>query len=401
MVLSLAIVILCSLLADFLLRRVRLPGLLGMLAVGMMFGPYGLNLLSADLLRVSGDLRRLALIVILLRAGLMISRKALNAIGGRVLLMAFVPSALEGTAVALAAPWLLGLSAAEAMLLGAVVAAVSPAVVVPAMLDFLHSTRTRNRIVPTLLLAASPLDNVFVIVVFGSLLAAAEGAHVSLAHLALDLPLSLVTGAGVGWLMGEAMYRGFERFDPRATKRVLIVISVALVLVGLEESVRQFVPFSALTAVMALGFVLLERSEGVAHEISTKLNKIWVMAEILLFVLVGAQVNIHLAWQAGLWGTVIVLIGLGARSVGVWLALLGSQLTARERLFCVVAYLPKATVQAVIGAAALAAGLPGGQLILAVAVVAVVITAPVGAAAIRVMGPRVLIEGGAPRDGAQ
>ncbi|MBU0610488.1 MAG: cation:proton antiporter [Armatimonadetes bacterium] len=401
MILSFAIVVLASLLADHVVRRLRLPGLLGMMAVGMAVGPYGLKLLSPDLLHVSADLRRLALVVILLRAGLMISRQTLNTIGGRVLLMALVPSALEGTAVALVAPRLLGLSAAESMLLGAVVAAVSPAVVVPAMIDFLQSNGTRNRVVPTLLLAASPLDNVFVIVVFGSLLAAAEGAHVSAALLALDLPLALLTGAAVGWALGEGLYRGFRRFDPRATKRVLIVISIALVLVSLEATVGRFIPFSALTAVMALGYVLLERSEAFAHEISSKLNKIWIMAEILLFVLIGAQVDVHLAWRAGLTGALIVLIGLVARSVGVWLSLLRSRLRARERVFCVLAYVPKATVQAVIGAAALTAGLPGGELILAVAVVAVILTAPVGAAAIWWLGPQVLADyGGTEYQGA-
>lgn len=390
MALSLAVIFLASLLLDRLLRYVKLPGLLGMLAVGMVCGPYGLNLLSADLLHVSADLRRFALIVILLRAGLMISRKTLNTLGGRVLLMGLVPSACEGAAVALAAPHLLGLAPAESLLLGAVVAAVSPAVVVPAMLNLLHSQETRDRTVPTLLLAASPLDNVFVIVVFGSLFAAAKGGGLSVGRLLADLPLSLISGVVVGWLCGEGLYRGFRRFNPRATKRVLIVVSLALVLVSLEETVRIVLPFSGLAAVMALGYILLERSEAFAHEISAKLNKIWVMAEIMLFVLVGAQVNVALAWQAGLWGAAIVLIGLGARSLGVWVALLGSRLTLRERLFCIVAYIPKATVQAVVGAVAMSAALPGGQLILAVAVVAVVITAPLGATGIRLLGPRLL-----------
>jgi len=341
MVLSVAIVILASLLADHLLRRAKLPGLLGMLAVGIAAGPCGLNLLSADLLHVSSDLRRLALVIILLRAGLMISRDTLNTIGVRVLLMALIPSALEGTAVALVAPRLLGLAPSESLLLGAVVAAVSPAVVVPAMLDFLHSGKTRNRAVPTLLLAASPLDNVLVIVVFGSLLTAAEGAHVSPAQLALDLPLSLLTGGVLGWGLAKALYLGFRLLSPRVTKRVLIIICLALVLVSLEDVVRKLLPFSALTTIMVLGYVLLERSESVAHEISAKLDRICVMAEILLFVLVGTQVDVHLAWQAGAAGALTVLPGLTARSLGVWLALLGSAFRPGERLFCVLAYLPK------------------------------------------------------------
>jgi solute carrier family 9B (sodium/hydrogen exchanger), member 1/2 len=388
--LSLALVILLSLLLDFLFKKVRLPGLLGMLAVGLLLGPYGANWLSPALLEVSADFRRVALVVILLRAGLMISRTALRQVGWRVLLLGLVPSLCEGAVVALAAgPWL-GLAPRQALLLGAMLAAVAPAVVVPAMIDLIRQGRGRAHHIPTLLLAACPLDNVFVIVAFGALLDFARGANPQPLRQLLTLPMSLALGVGLGLLLGKRLYRGFVRFNPRATKRVLIAICLALLLVAAEDHLKGLLPFSGLMAVLALAFVILDKSEAFAHEMSQKLAKIWILAEILLFVLIGAQVNPHVLLQTGVMGLAVLGVGLAARSLGVWLSLLGSRLTARERLFCVVAYWPKATVQAVVGALALAAGLPQAATLLALAVLAIVVTAPLGAIGIHWLAPLTL-----------
>jgi NhaP-type Na+/H+ or K+/H+ antiporter len=388
MALSLALVVLLSLTLDYALRRLRIPGLVGMLALGVLFGPHALNLLSPSLIAISSDLRRIALVVILLRAGLLVSRESLRQLGWRVALLSTVPSLAEGIAVALVAPAWLGLSRFSAVLLGAVLAAVSPAVVVPTMIEFQNRGRGVRQGIPTLLLAAGPLDNVIVIVVFGALIRLAQGTSPNLLLGLGSIPLAIVTGAVAGVLLGWALYRAFARFDPRATKRVLVVLSLGILLVALESQRTIVVAFSGLVAVMAMGFTLLERSQEFAAEVAAKLGKVWILAEILLFVLVGAQVDVNMALDVGLAGLGVVATGLLARSLATWLALCRSSLTWRERLFCVAAYTPKATVQAAIGATPAALGLPGGDAILAVAVVAVIVTAPLGAIAMRQLGLR-------------
>jgi NhaP-type Na+/H+ or K+/H+ antiporter len=378
MALSIALLVLLSLGLDHLLRRLKVPGLVGMLLVGVLLGPHLLDLLSPSLLSVSSDFRRIALILLLLRAGLMIKPEQLRRIGGQVLLLACVPTLLEVAVLGLLGVHLLGLSWPSALVLGSVIAAVSPAVVVPAMADYQQRIKGRSP-VPTLLLAASPLDNVFAIVLFGVLLSVAQGEREHLAWRLAELPLALLTGSLVGSLLGQRLYRLFQRFDPRATKRALIVICLAIILVAGEEMLAHWVPFSGLVAVMAMAFVILRRSEVFAAEISLKLAKMWILAEILLFVLVGAQVDVPLLWHTGLAGIALIAGGLVARSVGVWLALLGSALSRGERLVCVAAYLPKATVPAAIGATPLAVGLAGGETILAIAVLAIAVTAAPGA----------------------
>jgi solute carrier family 9B (sodium/hydrogen exchanger), member 1/2 len=274
----------------------------------------------------------------------------------------------------------------SAALLGAVLAGVSPAVTVPMMLDFIARGKGRQRGVPSLVLAAAPLDNVVVVVLFSALAGAASATGASVSWHLLQIPVALATGAvaglGVGWLA----HRGFVRYDPRATKRALVVIAVAIILVSAEALVARLFPFSGLMAVMALGCVVLERSEGAAHEISDKLSKIWIVTEILLFVLIGATVDPTAVWRAGLAGAAVLLIGLCARSIGAYCCLLGTGLTGRERLFCVASGIPKATIQAAIGATPLAMGVAGGDLILAMAVLAIVVTAPLGAVLTRAAG---------------
>ncbi len=391
---SLAVIIILGLSADYLFRRLKMPGLVGMLAVGVLAGPYVLGLMSSQMMAVSADFRKIALIVILLRAGLELRRDQLRRVGRAAVTMSMVPAVFEIAGVVLVAPALLGLSRIDAALLGAILAAVSPAVVVPLMIDFIDRGRGAKKGIPTLILGASSVDDVFVIVLFTALLSMAGGSSPDLAARLLDIPVSVVLGILSGLLPGYLLYRLFARFDLRPPKRTLIVVGVAIGLTWLEQAVADRIAVASLLGVMAIGFVLLEKAEAIAHLISRKLKAVWVFAELLLFVLVGAQVNIHVAFDAGLAGAVVILVGLLFRSVGTYISLLGTELTGAERLFCVVAYIPKATVQAAIGAVPLAAGIGSGEVILAVAVLSILITAPLGAVGITWLGERILDRGG-------
>ena len=392
MALSLAFIVLAGLLADALFRRMRLPGLVGMLIVGVLVGPHMLDILRPDMMAVSGDFRKIALIVILLRAGLELRRDTLRKVGPYAVTMSAVPAIFEIAAITLLAPPLLGLSWLEAAILGSILGAVSPAVVVPLMIDFMERGKGAEKGIPTLILGASAIDDVFVIVIFTVLLGMYGGGPVNWVWQAASIPISIVLGILLGLAVGYLLYRLFRRYDFKPPRRTIILMGVAILLTWVEDILHGIVPISALLGVMAIGFILLEKQEAIAHIISTKLKRLWVFAELLLFVLVGAQVNIKVAWEAGLAGGLLILAGLAARSVGTWISLMGSGLDAREKLFAVVAYIPKATVQAAIGAIPLAAGLPGGEIILAVAVLSILITAPTGAIGIKFLGERILKE---------
>jgi solute carrier family 9B (sodium/hydrogen exchanger), member 1/2 len=407
MALGLAMLIILGLLVDDVFRRVRIPGLVGMMGVGVVLGPCVLAVLDPALLAFSADFRMIALIVILLRAGFELRKDTLRRVGVQAVWLSFVPATLEALAVMALGPRWLGLSVLESAILGTVLGAVSPAVVVPMMLDFQARRMGTDKGIPTMVIAASSIDDVFVIVVFTSLLGMYMGGPVDLAWTLAGIPVSIALGTGAGLGCGWILYRVFRRFNPRATKRLLAILGVSIVLVGIEPHVESVVPFAALLAVMGIGAIILAKSEPMAHEISGKLAKVWVFAQILLFTLVGAQVDVGVAWQAGLAGSALIGLALVARSAGTWLCLLGSPLTAAERLFVVMAYLPKATVQAAIGGAPLvamhAAGMPTGpgQVILAVAVLGILLTAPLGAWAIAVAGKRLLKQEPMPLEGGE
>ena len=384
MALSLALVIFLGLLLDNLLSRIRVPGLVGMLAVGMALGPHGMDLLSPALLDVSYDLRMIAFIVILLRAGLKIRRQAINRMGKTALLMSFVPSTLEGLAITLFAPLFFGMTYTESAMLGFIIAAVSPAVVVPSMLKAMEKGRGTDKGIPSMILASSSLDNAYVIVVFSTVMGMYGGGPVNIPMRIMEIPVSIVSGVLLGGVIGIGLQGLFRAYAPRATKKTIIVIGAGVALLALEQSLKGIVPLSGLLGVMAIGLVILERSEETAHAISNKLAKIWVPAEILLFVLVGAQVNVGVALEAGLAGLGIISAGLLARSIGTYLSVQAAGLNRKERLFCVISYIPKATVQAAIGAIPLSAGVRGGEIILAVAVLSILVTAPLGAIGISI-----------------
>ncbi|MDZ4200227.1 MAG: cation:proton antiporter, partial [Kiritimatiellia bacterium] len=326
MALNLAEWIVLCLLVDWVFRRWNIPGLVGMLLVGIALGPYAANRLNPELAAISSDLRMLALITILLRAGFELSKETLRKVGLRALLFSFIPAVFEGVAITFLGHWLLGLTYLESAILGSVLAAVSPAVVVPLMIEFIEKRKGTAKGIPTMILAASSLDDVFVIVVFSSLIGVYTGERMSLYWKAAGIPISIVLGIAVGLVVGLVLYRLFRRFNPRATKRLLIVLGVSVLLTALEHRLEGTIPFAALLAVMAIGFVILEKSSNMAHELSLKLSKLWVFAEIILFALVGAKVNIHVALQAGPAAIALIALALIARSLGSYVCMIGSDL---------------------------------------------------------------------------
>lgn len=396
MAVSLAAIIILCLIADWVFRRMHIPGLVGMLLVGVVLGPYVLDLLDPSLLAIGSDLRSIALIVILLRVGFELSRSTLHRIGSRAVLLAFIPATMEGAAITIFGPRLLGLSVLESAVLGSVLAAVSPAVVVPLMIRFVKERRGAQKDIPSMVMAAASVDDVYVIVAHTAILGAYIGREVNVVTQIASIPLSLFLGIALGVGVGVVLYKAFDRFNPRATKRVLIILAISIFMVRLQYLTANVVPFAGLISAMAVGFIILEKREHMAHELSAKLARIWIFAEIVLFSMVGAQVNIAIAWRAGAMGATVIGIGLLARGIGVVLCLLGSRLRTKERLFVAAAFSPKATVQAAIGSAPLlamrSAGMDtaAGELILAIAVLSIILTAPAGAWAIQALGRRVL-----------
>ena len=390
MAISLAIIIILGLAADYLFRRLKLPGLVGMLLVGMLVGPHVLGLLKPEMMAVSADFRKMALIVILLRAGFELRKDTLHRTARPAIMMSSVPALFEIAAITVAAPFFLKLTTLEAAILGSILGAVSPAVVVPLMIDFMERGMGAKKGIPTLVLAASAIDDVFVIVIFTILLALEKGQAVNYLWQIGSIPISIVLGILVGLIPGYLLYKIFGKFDFTSPRRTIIIVGVAIILTWVEDLAHHWLPIASLLGVMALGFVILEKDEGLAHLISQKLKRIWVFAELLLFVLVGAQVNLHVAWDAGLAGLAVIGIGLVFRSVGTYLSILGAGLDWREKLFSIIAYIPKATVQAAIGAIPLEAGVPGGEVILAMAVLSILVTAPIGAIGITLYGEKVL-----------
>ena len=388
MAFGIAELILIGLIVSWLFEKIRLPGLIGLLFTGIVLGPYALDLLNTEVKLVSSDLRLIALIIILLRAGFELSRKALQKVGFRALLMAFLPCLFEVATITFFGPKLLPVSYIEAAMLGGVLAAVSPAVIVPHMIELIEEGLGVDSGVPTLILAGASCDDAFAIVLSTSFISIYVGESVSILQNVVSVPVSVLTGVAIGLFIGYLCYRLFVKLDPRATKRTQIVIGIAIMLLSFQQNINTVFPFAALLAVMAIGFFILEKDEHMAHEISSKLGKVWVFAQILLFALIGAEVNVPVALKAGLGGLGIIAVGLLGRSLGVQACLLRSRFTKRERLFITLSYLPKATVQAAIGSYPLlamqAAGMntAPGELILAVAVMSIIITAPIGSALI-------------------
>lgn len=377
MLMSLCVIMLSGLLLGWICKKIRFPSLFGMIIAGIIIGPYALNLIDQSVLDVSSDIRRIALIVILIRAGLKLDLLDLKKVGRPAVLMCFVPACFEIVGMVVLAPILLNISFLDAAIMGAVIGAVSPAVIVPRMIKLIDEEYGTDKGIPQMILAGASVDDVFVIVMFTTFTGLAQGGEVSIMRF-LNIPVSIVTGVIVGLIAGFLFVKWFLKINIRATVKAIIVLSVSFALWAFEDSFKM-VPFASLIAIMAIGIGIKKWGSHYAKELSGKYDKMWAVAEIFLFVLVGASVAIDSAVSAGVSAIILVLGVLVFRMVGVFVCILGTKLSMKEKLFCMIAYTPKATVQAAIGGLPLAMGLPCGQMVLTVSVIAILLTAPLGA----------------------
>ena len=395
MLTSLALIFLLGLAMAGLCARLKLPRIIGMLITGILLGPSVFNVLDGSILSISADLRQMALVIILLKAGLSLNLEDLKKVGRPAVLMSFVPASCEILAFVLLAPMILHINRLEAAVLGAVLSAVSPAVVIPRMVNLMESGYGTKKGIPQLIMAGASCDDIFVIVLFTTFVGMAQGGSAHLADFA-DIPVSIVLGILLGALVGWAMSRIFElafsrkRYIRNSTK-VVVVLGTSFLLLAIEDWLENVVAVSGLLAIVSMACLLkIKCPEFVAKRLSEKFGKLWIAAEVLLFVLVGAAVDIRYTMEAGLAAVGMIFLALVFRGIGVVLCMLGTKLSTRERLFCIIAYLPKATVQAAIGSVPLALGLPCGKLVLSVAVLAILITAPLGAIGMDLGYPKLL-----------
>ena len=384
MLTSLALIFLVGLSLATIVGKLKLPRLVGMLVSGILLGPFVLDLLDPTILSISSELRRMALVIILIKAGLSLNIGDLKKVGRPALLMSFLPATFEIAAFVCFAPMLLDVSRLEALLMGAVLAAVSPAVVVPRMVALMDERRGTDKKIPQLILAGASLDDVFVIVLFTAFLTLNTGSSVGMMTF-LNIPISIVLGILIGALVGWGVAFVFEWLHRkgctvRNTLKVVVLLGISFLLLAIEGWLEGILAVSGLLAIMSMAMVFAMRTEGsVVSRLKDKYGKLWLAAEVLLFVLVGAAVDIRYTLSAGLGAIAMIFVGLVFRSASVFLCLLGTNLSKKERLYTIVAYLPKATVQAAIGGIALSLGLPCGNIILSVAVLGILITAPLGA----------------------
>lgn len=381
MLLSIALILLVGMSMGWLCRKMKLPGLLGMLATGIVLGPYVLDLLDPSILGISAELRKIALIIILTRAGLGLDLSGLKKIGRPAVLMCFVPASFELFGMLLLVPKLMGLSILEAAVMGAVLAAVSPAVVVPRMVKLMDEGYGVKEGIPQLILAGASVDDVYVIVLFSTFTGMMQGTGASAIRF-INIPVSILLGIAIGLGIGVLLAYFFQKIHMRDTSKVLIILSISFLLVVLEDYLATPITFSALIAVMFIGIGLQRKREVVAKRLSAKYGKLWVAAEVFLFVLVGATVNIGYIGKVGIKALIVIAGALVFRMFGVLVCLLGTEIKGKERLFTMLAYTPKATVQAAIGGIPLSLGFACGESVLAVSVLAIVLTAPLGAFAI-------------------
>ena len=381
MLLSIGLILIVGMTLGWLCKKIRLPALIGMLATGIILGPYVLNMFDSSILGISPEIRKTALIIILTRAGLSLDISGLKKIGRPAFLMCFLPATFELAGMLLLGPKLLRLSLLEAAIMGAVLAAVSPAVVVPRMVKLMEEGYGTKEGIPQLILAGASVDDVFVIVLFTTFTGMAQGEGISVIKF-VNIPVSIIAGIVIGILAGFLLSKFFEKVHIRDTVKILIILSLSFILAALEDMMTTVITFSSLISIMFIGVALQKFREPVAKRLSVKYNKLWVGAEVFLFVLVGATVNINYLGNVGIKALIVILAALIFRMAGVFACLLGTGFNSKERIFTMMAYTPKATVQAAIGGIPLALGLACGDTVLTVAVLAIVLTAPLGAFAI-------------------
>lgn len=369
MLVSIGIILLVGMFLGFLSRKISLPPLVGMILTGVIIGPHALGLIDRSLLGISGELRQIALVIILTRAGLSLDINQLRKAGISALLMCFIPATFEIAATVIFAPMLFGISYLEAALAGTVLAAVSPAVVVPRMIKLIDEGWGTDKQIPQIIVGGASADDVYVIVLFTSFLAILSGGSFSAVNF-VQIPTSIILGALFGAAVGLLLVFFFGKVHMRDSAKVIVIISVSFLTLGIETFMEQYVRISGLIAIMAMGMTFLAKRKELAKRLSAKYNKLWIAAEIMLFVLVGAAVDLKSILSYGLTALLLLFIAIIFRMAGVYVSLLGTKLSFKERLFCMLAYTPKATVQAAIGAIPLSAGLDCGGLILTLAVLA-------------------------------
>lgn len=396
MLTSLALIFLVGLAMAAICQSLKLPRIIGMLITGIVLGPYVLGLLDPSILSISADLRKMALIIILIKAGLSLDLGDLKKVGRPAILMACVPASFEILAFFLFAPMILEVNRVEALVMGAVLGAVSPAVVVPRMVQLMEEKYGTEKSIPQMILAGASCDDIFVIVLFTTFVSVAQGGTAEIRdflNIPISIVLGIVLGAMTGWLLSlffEAAYA--RQHYVRNSTKVIIVLGVSFVLVAIEIWLEDIVSVSGLLAVVAMACVSkIKCVPSVSRRLSEKFGKLWIAAEVILFVLVGAAVDISYTAEAGIAAVFMIFLALSVRAIGVVLCMLGTKLNWKERMFCVIAYLPKATVQAAIGSVPLSLGLPCGKIVLSVAVLAILITAPLGAIGMDATYKRLLI----------
>lgn len=375
---SLALIFLLGLVLGSIFEKLHLPKLIGMILTGMILGPYALNMIDGSILGLSSELRKIALVIILTRAGLSLDINDLKRCGRPAFLMCFVPACFEITGMVLIAPKLLGISVLDAAIMGTVVAAVSPAVIVPRMIEIMDGGYGVEKSIPQMILAGASIDDVFVIVLFTAFTGLAKGESVSTFSF-IGIPISIVLGSIVGLIIGYILSSIFIKYHMRDTVKVIVILSITFLMISLEDAIAGIIPFSGLIAIMGIGIGIQRKNQKLSSRISSKYNKLWVISEIMLFVLVGATVDINYAIGAGIKMVILILLVLIFRMIGVYICLLNTNLTQKEKIFCIISYMPKATVQAAIGGVPLAMGLGCGKIVITVAVLAILITAPLGA----------------------
>lgn len=377
MLFSLSLIFLCGIILGTLFKFLKLPQLLGMLITGILLGPFCLNLIDNKVLNISSELRQIALIIILFRAGLNLNITQLKSIGKNAIFMCFIPATFEILGMSLLAPILLNISLLDSIILGTVIAAVSPAVIVPQMLYLIENNYGNKKNIPQLIMAGASVDDIYVIVLFTSFLAIKTTGNFSIISL-FKIPISIILGIFIGFVLAFLLIKFFKKFHIRDSIKVLLLLSLSFILITLENKNKSIINFSSLLSIMSIGIFINQKYFQLSKRLSIKFSKIWLIAEILLFVLVGASLNISYVLNSGFNVILLIIIVLIFRSFGVFVSLLGTNFTKKEKLFCVFAFLPKATVQAAIGSIPLSLGIASGNIILTVSILSILITAPIG-----------------------
>ena len=395
MLTSLAFIFLLGMVMAGIFEKLKLPRIIGMLLAGIILGPHVLNMLKSPIMEISPELREMALIIILLRAGISLNIKDLKKVGIRAILMSTVPAVFEVLAFAFIGPLFLNITILEGAIIGSILGAVSPAIVVPKMVYLMDKNYGTKKSIPQLILAGSSLDDIFVIVLFSTFIGLERGSSGSLINF-VNIPISIITGVIMGAVFGYGFTWFLEnRYEHdnyiRNSKKIILLLGLSFLLIAIETWVKDYIAISGLIAVMSMAaFLRSKTTDFVSGRIAEKLGKLWIASELILFVLVGAAVNIEYTLKAGFGALIMIFISLIFRSVGVYLCFIGSELNFKERMFCIISYIPKATVQAVIGSIPLSLGLNCGEIAISVAVMSIIVTAPLGAVLMEVSYKKLL-----------